>query len=79
MMMASDAPDGRFSKPQGFAVTLAPPSLAEFERIFAAFATDAESVTMPPGPTFWAERFAMFTDPFGTHWMLNYEGSKAAK
>jgi PhnB protein len=32
---------------------------------------------MPPGDTFWAERFAMFTDRFGTPWMLSFTGSRA--
>ena len=32
---------------------------------------------MAPMETFWAERFAMFTDRYGTPWMLNYTGSKA--
>ena len=32
---------------------------------------------MPPMETFWAERFCMFTDRFGTPWMLNFEGGKA--
>jgi PhnB protein len=78
-VMASDAPNGMYSKPQGFTVTISPPSRAEFDRIFEALAKDAESVTMPPGETFWAERFAMFTDRFGTPWMLNYAGAKTAK
>ena len=77
-VMASDAPGDMYSKPQGFAVSISPPSRAEFDRIFEALAKDAQSVTMPPGETFWAERFAMFTDRFGTPWMLNYAGSKAA-
>jgi PhnB protein len=49
----------------------------EFERVFYALSKDAEVVTMPPGETFWAERFAMFTDRYGTPWMLNFTGSKA--
>ncbi|MDQ2102126.1 VOC family protein [Azospirillum isscasi] len=77
-VMASDTPDSMHSKPQGFAVSIAPPSLAEFDRVYGALAKDARSVEMPPGETFWAERFAMFTDRFGTPWMLNYEGAKAA-
>ncbi len=76
-VMASDAPGGMYSKPQGFAVSISPRSRAEFDRIFEALAKDAESLTMPPGETFWAERFAMFTDRFGTPWMLNYAGAKA--
>jgi PhnB protein len=78
VVMASDAPDGMYSKPQGFAVSISPPSRAEFDRIFEALAKDAQSVMMPPGETFWAERFAMFTDRFGTPWMLSYAGAKTA-
>jgi PhnB protein len=74
-VMASDTPDGMYNTPQGFSVSMSPP---EFDRIFEALAKGANSVTMPPGETFWAERFAMFTDRFGTPWMLNYAGSKAA-
>ena len=76
-VMASDAPDNMYSKPQGFSVSVAPSSVAEFDRIFAALSEDAQSVSMPPGETFWAERFAMFTDRYGTPWMLNYAGAKA--
>ena len=76
-VMASDAPGGMYNKPQGFAVSISPRSRAEFDRIFEALAKDAKSLTMPPGETFWAERFAMFTDRFGTPWMLNYAGAKA--
>lgn len=76
-IMASDNSAEMYEKPRGFAVSLAPMSLAEFERVYAALAKDAQSVAMEPGETFWAERFAMFTDRYGTPWMLNYEGNKA--
>ncbi len=76
-IMASDAPGEWYSKPAGFRISLAPGSLEEFERVHAALSKDAANVSMEPGETFWAERFAMFTDRFGTPWMLNYEGSKA--
>jgi hypothetical protein len=33
---------------------------------------------MAPDETFWVERFAMFTDKFGTPWMLNFEGNRGA-
>ena len=77
LIMASDAPENRYSRPQGFSLSIAPSSIAEFDRFFAGLAKDAEAVIMPPGATFFAERFAMFTDRFGTPWMLNYEGSRA--
>ena len=76
-VMASDAPEGMYGRPRGFAVSVAPSSRAEFERIYDALVADAEVVTMPPRETFWAERFAMFTDRFGTPWMLNYADAKA--
>jgi PhnB protein len=76
MVMGSDAPADHYAKPQGFSVSVAPASLAEFDRIFATLAKEAESVMMPPAETFWAERFAMFTDRYGTPWMLNFAGAK---
>jgi PhnB protein len=76
-IMASDNSDDMYDRPQGFRISIAPESRTEFDRIYAALAKDAESVEMEPGETFWAECFAMFTDKFGTPWMLNYEGSRA--
>lgn len=77
-IMASDSPDAMYSKPQGFKVSIAPTSRAEFDRIHDALSNGAQSIEMPPAETFWAERFAMFTDRYGTPWMLNYEGDKRA-
>ncbi|MGL5362111.1 MAG: VOC family protein [Bosea sp. (in: a-proteobacteria)] len=76
-VMASDAADGWHEKPQGFAVSISPPSRAAFDKVFDGLAKDAQVITMPPTETFWADRFAMFTDRFGTPWMLNFAGSKA--
>jgi PhnB protein len=77
-VMASDNTDEMYETPQGFRVQIAAQSLAEFDRLFAALAKDAARIDMAPGETFWAERFAMFTDRFGTPWMLNYDGAKSA-
>ncbi|WP_306117984.1 MULTISPECIES: VOC family protein [unclassified Roseitalea] len=77
-IMASDAPEAMYSKPQGFRVQIAPRSRAEFDRIHHALGSDAQRVEMPAGETFWAERFAMFTDRFGIPWMLNFAGDRAA-
>ena len=77
MLMASDASEGMFERPQGFRVSLSPASLAEFDRIYDGLARDAQGVAMPPGETFFAERFAMVTDRFGTPWMLIFEGNRA--
>jgi PhnB protein len=76
-VMASDNADEMYDKPRGFRISVAPKSRAEFDRVFEALAKDAEAVQMAPEQTFWAERFAMFTDKYGTPWMLNYEGKAA--
>lgn len=76
MIMASDNSDDMYEKPQGFYVQIAPESVTEFDRIYAALSKDAENIAMEPAETFWAERFTMFRDRFGTPWMLNFTGSK---
>ena len=76
-VMASDNSEDMYEKPRGFRVSIAPTSREEFDRIFAALADSAQSVEMAPDETFWAERFAMFRDRYGTPWMLNYEGAKS--
>jgi len=35
------------------------------------------TITVPPGPTPWADLFAALTDRFGKRWYLNYFGSKS--
>lgn len=67
---ASDAPPGYYQKPQGFNVTLDFDKPEEAERIFKLL-SEKGAVTMPLQETFWARRFAMFTDQFGTPWMIN--------
>lgn len=76
LVMASDAPGEWYTRPQGFSVSISPASRADFDRIHAELSKDAQAVSMPLGETFWAERFTMFTDRYGTPWMLNFEGSK---
>ena len=75
-IMASDNSDEMYDRPQGFYVSIETPSIAEFDRVFAALSEGAEQITMPPEETFWAERFAMFRDRYATPWMLSYTGSK---
>lgn len=77
MVMASDAPADWYNKPQGFRISVSPTSIADFDRVFGELARDAMDIAMEPAETFWAERFAMVTDRYGTPWMLNFPGSKA--
>jgi PhnB protein len=74
-IMASDNSPEMYETPQGFRVVLEAPSRAEFDRIHAALAQGARAEEMAPGETFWAERFAMFTDRYGTPWMLSFTGA----
>tara|TARA_R110002072_G_C7654548_1_gene509022 strand:- start:39 stop:470 length:432 start_codon:yes stop_codon:yes gene_type:complete len=76
-IMASDNTSDMYDKPQGFRISISPTSREDFDRIHTALAADASTVEMEPGETFWAERFSMFTDTYGTPWMLSYEGNKA--
>ena len=71
-LMGSDAPPGRFEKLQGSWVSLSVDSTAEAERIFKALLDNGTSV-MSLQKTFWAERFGMCVDRFGTPWMVNAE------
>ena len=79
VIMGSDAPAQYYSKPQGLYVSLNVKDVGESERIYKALSEKAAHVEMPLGETFWAERFAMFTDRFGIPWMINCEGAKAQK
>ncbi len=70
VLMASDAPPGHYHKPQGFSVSIQIKDTARAEVIFRALA-DGGTVTMPFEETFWAARFGMLVDKFGTPWMVN--------
>jgi PhnB protein len=77
LMMASDNSDEMYERPQGFRIQVETPSQDEFDRVLAALSEGARDMPMPPGETFWADCFTMFTDRFGTPWMLSFTGSKA--
>jgi PhnB protein len=73
-LMGADVPPGTEHRPQGFSLSLHPDSREDAERLWAAL-LDGGEVVMPMETTFWAERFGMLTDRFGTPWMVNFEGS----
>jgi PhnB protein len=70
VIMGSDAPPGHFEPPRGFSVTIQLTDPAEADRIFGRLSEGA-TVTMPIQQTFWATRFGMLVDRFGTPWMVN--------
>lgn len=71
-LTGADLPAGRYGKPQGFDVLISVEGAEEAERVFNALA-DGGAVQMPLQQTFWALRFGMVTDQFGTPWMVNCE------
>lgn len=70
VIMGADAPPQMFEKPQGFYVNLQFDNVADAERIFNVLA-EKGNVRMSFQETFWANRFAMLVDRFGTPWMIN--------
>ena len=72
VLMGSDAPSERYERPAGTSVSLQIDQPAEADRIFSALA-EGGNVRMPIAETFWAARFGMVVDRFGTPWMVNCE------
>jgi PhnB protein len=70
VLTGCDVPPETYQKPQGFAVLLQVEAAADAERIFQALAEHG-AVQMPLQQTFWAQRFGMLVDQFGTPWMIN--------
>ena len=72
ILMASDAPPGRFSPQQGFSVSISLNEPKKGEQIFNALA-EGGKIGMPYQKTFWSPGFGMLTDKFGIPWMVNCE------
>ena len=72
VLMGSDAPPPHQERMKGFSVSLQIEKPADAERIFGALAKKG-TIKMPLEKTFWAERFGMLVDQFGTPWMINCE------
>jgi PhnB protein len=68
-LLASDAPEGYYSKPQGFGVSVVIESTSDAERVFNELARGGR-INMPFAQTFWAERFGMVVDRFDIPWMI---------
>jgi PhnB protein len=72
VLMGSDAPPDRYQPMTGFSVALNVKEPAEAERVFNALAKDG-TIRLPLGETFFAIKFGMLTDRYGTPWMINCE------
>ncbi len=64
-LMGSDAPPEFYEEKKGFSVSLTVDTPADAERIFGAL-SDKGTVRMPMQQTFFATRFGMVVDQFGT-------------
>jgi PhnB protein len=72
VLMASDAPPGHYSQPQGFSISISLNDTTKGEEVFNKLSAGG-SVQMPFSPTFWAKGFGMCVDRFGIPWMVNCE------
>jgi len=72
VLMASDVPPDRFEPMRSVYLSLGVDSDAEAERLHALLAEGGE-VFMPMQETFYAHRFSMLRDRFGTSWMIIHE------
>lgn len=75
IIMGADCPEQFYQKPAGIFVSINTKDPKEAEKIYAALSQNAE-IRMPLGETFWAHKFAMLRDQFGTPWMINCEKEK---
>ena len=73
VLMGSDCPPDRFDAMKGITVCLSIDEPGEADRVFKGLSENASAITMPIQETFWARRFGMVTDQFGTPWMINCE------
>ncbi|HXR38824.1 MAG TPA: VOC family protein [Terracidiphilus sp.] len=68
-LFGADIPTPPFEPMRSAYLSLSVDSVAEAERIYALL-TDGGEIFMPMAETFFAFRFAMLRDRFGTSWML---------
>jgi len=70
LLQGADVPPESYQRPQGFSVMLNIEDATEAERIFDSLSHNG-TVQMPMQETFWAKRFGMLVDQFGTPWTVN--------
>ncbi len=71
-LLAADVPADRFQPMRSAYLSLSLDTNEEAERVYALL-SDQGQVFMPMQETFFAFRFAMLRDRFGTSWMLLHE------
>jgi PhnB protein len=72
-LFAGDAPANfPYDGIKGVSIAVDYATTEEAEKVFAALAGGGQ-VTMPMQPAFWAKRWGMLVDKFGTPWIVNGE------
>ena len=71
-LLGADVPPDHFQPMRSAYLSLIVSSTDEAERIYALL-TDGGQIFMPMEETFFAFRFAMLRDKFGTSWMILHE------
>lgn len=73
LLYAGDAPANvPYEGIKGVSITVDYASVAEAEKVFNALAAGGQ-ITMPMQAAFWAKRWGMLIDKFGTPWIVNGE------
>jgi PhnB protein len=70
VITGGDVPPAHYEKPRGFSMLLNLDATAESERIFDALAENG-AIHMRLQETFWAQRFGIVIDRYGTPWTIN--------
>jgi PhnB protein len=70
ILQGTDALPESYCRPQGFSVMLNIGSPVDAENIFNALAVEG-TVQIPLQESFWAARFGVLVDQFGTPWTIN--------
>ena len=68
-LLGADIPTERFQPIRSAYLSLTVDSVGEAERVYALL-SDGGQIFMPMEETFFANRFAMLRDKFGTSWMV---------
>jgi PhnB protein len=74
-LLGADIPPDRFQPMRSAYLSLITGSPEEAERVYALL-SDGGQIFMPMEETFFAVRFAMLRDKFGTSWMILHERPK---
>lgn len=71
-LYAGDCPVGQYEGMKGVSITLDFDTVERAQQVFDALA-EGGRITMPMQPAFWAKRWGMLVDRFGTAWIINGE------